>query len=117
MVGEKGVLDDRELFSYVIEVLVCNEGEIDITQVVIHSASSCASSHEMSSFVEQQLHIAFSIRVLTVANNHGSLVFPKIKCDDAFLLMLRKMLFHGAVEKRIVLVANDDLEFFHDAKV
>ena len=76
---------------------------------MVNGAATRTATHQMAAFVEQQLDIAFRIGVLVVTDDHRLLVFPKVKGDGVYLLMVREVLLHGAVEEGIVLVADDDL--------
>ena len=102
-------MDDRELFLHVIQRLVGDEREVDVAEIVVDGPATRAATHEMSTFVKQQLDVAFGIRILVVADDNSLLVFPEIHGHDAFLLMVREILLHGAVEEWVVLVADDDL--------
>ena len=112
-IGEERVLDDGELLLHVIQRLVGDEREIDVAQVMVDGTAACATPHEMTAFVKQQLDVALRIRVLIVADDDGLLVFPEIHRDDAFLLMIREVLLNGTVEEGIVLVADDESKMIH----
>ena len=107
-IGEERVLDDGELLAHVIQRLVGDEREVDVAQVVVDGAAACAATHQMTAFIEQQLDVAFRIGILVIADDDGLLVFPEVHRNGAFLLLVREILLHGAVEEGIVLVADDD---------
>ena len=108
-IGEKCILDNRELLSHIIKVFVGDEREVDVAQVVVNGSTTRATPHQMTAFVKQELHVALRIGVLVVADDHRLLVFPKVHGDGVCFLMVREVLLHGAVEEGIVLVADDDL--------
>ena len=108
-IATQSLLNDGELLPNVIQLFVGNEREVDVTQVVIDSTTTCTATHQMTALVQQQLYVTLRIRILVVADNDRLLVLPQIHGNYAFLLMLGEILFHSPIEERIVLVADDDL--------
>ena len=78
---------------------------------MIDRTTTRAAPHEMTAFIQKQLNVTFGVWVLVVADDNSTLVFPKVQSDFPFQLMLNEILFNGAVEKGIVLVADDVLEW------
>lgn len=110
------LLDDGLLLSHVVVVLVGNKGKVEVAEVVIDGPASGTPSHEVSSFVVELFHVAFSKGILVEADDHGPFVLPEIHGHGPLLLMLSEPGLHGEVQVRVMLLTDNDLKFSHDGK-
>ena len=103
------------MLANIVVLAIGNERKVDVAEVVVDGTTASAASHDMTAFVKKHLDIALGIRVLVVTDDDGLLVFPKIHRDGVFFLVVDEICFDRAVQKRVVLCADDDLQFWHNA--
>ena len=92
-----GTDDNVQLALYVVVFFLHEEGEVDISQIVIDGSAAGKSAHQMSAAFFQLRQVTFFPWVLIAADNDGMLILPEVEDAFGFAAVEHQVFLHGKI--------------------